>query len=64
MATQALLLSAAGSCALAAAWAAWGERRRMRRSDPDAVGFVDWRSVQLAAIGGAMILLVLALKVG
>ena len=36
----------AGAAALAlAAWAWFADRRRMRRSNPDAVGFVCWRDV-------------------
>lgn len=62
MATQAMLWGAAGSCAISAAGAAWRERRRMRRRDPDAVGLVDWRTVQVAAIGLAIVLGGLALK--
>ena len=33
-----------GAIAVAIALIAWlGDRRRMRRSDPDAVGFMPWR---------------------
>ncbi|WP_085809255.1 hypothetical protein [Sphingomonas sp. TZW2008] len=62
MATQAVLLGAAGSCTAAALVAAWRDRRRTCRYDPDAVGIVDWRTVQLAAIGAALVLIVLAIK--
>lgn len=31
-------------------FAAWRERRRARRVDPDAVGFLDWRGVQMLAL--------------
>jgi hypothetical protein len=62
MATQAVLLGAAASCVLAAGGAAWGDRRRSGRSDPDAVGVLDWRTVQLAAIAGALVLGALALR--
>ena len=37
---------AAGVVALAVAVLAWfADRRRMRRSDPDAVGFMPWTAV-------------------
>ena len=39
---------AVGAIAVAIiAW--WGERRRMRRSNPDAVGFMPWASVFVLA---------------
>lgn len=48
---------------LAVAVIAWrGDRRRMRRSDPDDVGFMPWTSVFFFALFGALILLGLALK--
>ncbi|WP_294190036.1 hypothetical protein [uncultured Sphingomonas sp.] len=31
-------------------FAAWRERRRARRVDPDAVGLLDWRGVQMLAL--------------
>jgi len=62
MGTQAVLLGAAASCAVAAFGAAWGDRRRARRSDPDAVGVLDWRTVQLVAIAGTLVLVALALR--
>lgn len=31
------------------------DHRRTRRSDPDAVGIVDWRSVQIFAFAAAVI---------
>lgn len=36
------------------------DRRRMRRSDPDAVGFVPWRGVSFWSFMGACLLLGLA----
>lgn len=63
MATQAVLLGAAASCGVAAAVAAWRDSRRTRRHDPDAVGLIDWRTVQLAAIAAALILGALAIRV-
>lgn len=62
MATQAVLLGAAASCAIAAVGAAWGDSRRTRRHDPDAVGVVDWRTVQVAAIAAALVLAALAIR--
>jgi hypothetical protein len=62
MATQAVLLGAAASCAVAAAGAAWGDSRRTRRHDPDAVGLIDWRTLQLIAIAAALVLGALAIR--
>ena len=62
MGTQAILFGAAGSCAVAAAGAAWAEHRRMNRRHPDRVGVVDWRSVQIVAIGAALVLVALAVR--
>ncbi len=53
------------ACGLATALAllAWlGDRRRMRRSDPDAVGFVPWTGVFFWALLAACVLLALAVK--
>ncbi len=61
MVTQAMLLGAA-SCAAAAVGAAWGDRRRSQRHDPDAVGLFDWRTVQLAAIAGGLVFVALAIR--
>ena len=56
------LLSAA-SVALLLAVIAWlGDRRRMRRSDPDAVGFMPWTGVFFWALLAACVLLGLAAK--
>jgi hypothetical protein len=62
MATQAMLLGAAASCAMAAAGAARGDRRRSQRRDPDAVGLLDWRTVQIVAIAGGLVLAALAIR--
>ncbi|ONF96396.1 hypothetical protein [Sphingomonas jeddahensis] len=62
MATQAVLLGAAASCAAAAVGAGWGDHRRARRRDPDAVGFFDWRTVQLVAIAAGLVFIALAIR--
>ncbi len=62
MTTQAVLLGAAASCVVAAVGAALGDQRRVRRQDLDAVGLVDWRTVQLVAISAALLLAALALQ--
>ncbi|MCB2080314.1 MAG: hypothetical protein KDE55_21800 [Novosphingobium sp.] len=54
-------LATGGAAALALAVLAWwGDRRRMRRSNPDAVGFMPWRDVFFWAFLVALILLGLA----
>ena len=58
-----ILLAALGAMAVALAIIAWlADRRRMRRSDPDAVGFLPWRDVFFWALLAACILLGLAAK--
>lgn len=52
-----------GGVALAVALIAWlGDRRRMRRSDPDAVGFMPWTSVFFWAMFAAVLLMGLAAR--
>lgn len=46
----------AGASLIVALAAALGERRRGRRTQLDRVGWVDWRTVQLAAIVAALLL--------
>lgn len=49
--------------ALVLALAGWlGDRRRMRRSEPDAVGFMPWRDVAFWATLAACVLLGLAAR--
>lgn len=45
-----------------AVYAAWADRRRLRRTDPDAVGLVPWTGVAFWASLGAVVLLGLAGK--
>ncbi|MBB5715255.1 hypothetical protein [Sphingomonas aerophila] len=52
----------AGGSVLIALVAAAAERRRQRRRDPDRVGWVDWRAVQLFGLVGALILVSVALN--
>lgn len=52
-----------GLAALALAMLGWvGERRRKRRSDPDAVGLVNWMWVTFWASFAALVLLGAAFK--
>lgn len=56
-------LTALGAMALAiAAWAWFADRRRMRRSDPDAVGFMPWTGIFFWAVLVALVLFSLDLK--
>lgn len=52
----------AASCLAIALLAAWRERRRSRRHDPDAVGWVDWRAVQMLALIALAVGLLLVAK--
>jgi len=55
------LVPAIGAIALALlAWRA--DRRRMRRSDPDAVGWIAWRDVAFWSTGAAVLLLGAAIR--
>jgi hypothetical protein len=56
-------LAIGGTIAVAVAIIAWfGDRRRMRRSQPDAVGFMPWTGVFFWALLAAIVLLGLAVK--
>ena len=53
--------AAMAGAAIALSLAGWlGDRRRMRRSNPDAVGWVPWTSVSFWAMATALVCLVLA----
>lgn len=56
-----LLLPGLASIGLAA-WSWWRDRRRLRRSDPDAVGFMPWTTVFFWALFAGCLLLGLAAK--
>ena len=56
-------LLAGGGIALTIALVAWlADRRRMRRSDPDDVGFMPWTGVYFWAVLAALVMLGLGLK--
>jgi hypothetical protein len=56
-----MLWSLAGGALALALLAAWRERARVRRHDLNRVAWVDWRSVQFAAILAVLVLAGLAL---
>lgn len=58
---QAILAGWAGALTTVALFAGWRERRRARRSDPDAVGLVPWPTVQVLALIGLALCGLLAL---
>jgi hypothetical protein len=52
-----------GAVLITVAYAAWlGERRRKRRKEPDAVGWVPWTTVSFVTFFCGAILLSLAVK--
>lgn len=52
-----------GAVAATLALGAWiGDRRRMRRSNPDAVGFMPWTAIFFLAMFAACITLGLAVR--
>jgi len=57
------ILTLAGTIAALVAAVAWsGDRRRMRRTDPDDVGFMPWTGVFFGALTVALVLLGLAAR--
>lgn len=59
---QALLAALGGICVAVAVFAGWREQRRRSRVNVDAVGVVDWTSVQVAALIALAVLGWVALK--
>jgi hypothetical protein len=63
MDSSVFLLGGAGLAAALIVVVAWlGDHRRMRRSDPDAVGFMPWTQVFFFALLAAILLLGLAAR--
>lgn len=54
------LFLSGGLAVLVAAWAWFADRRRMRRSDPDAVGFMPWTTVFFLGVLAGVLLLAAA----
>lgn len=53
----------AGAAAVLLAVVAWlADRRRMRRSDPDAVGVMPWTALSFWGMFAALLLMVVAAK--
>lgn len=52
----------ASGAVLVAIIAWWGERRRMRRSDPDAIGFMPWGTVFVLALFVVLIAVIFILR--
>lgn len=61
---QAGLWAGAGVALAIAVLAGWRDWRRRRRTDPDAVGIIDWPTVQVFALLVFVILASLALHAG
>jgi hypothetical protein len=59
---QQILWSGCAAAVALAGVANWAERRRVNRSDPDAVGFVPWPLVLILSILAAATLCAAALK--
>ncbi|MCP3736451.1 hypothetical protein M9979_16410 [Sphingomonas sp. RP10(2022)] len=56
-----VMFGCAGGTLLLALIAALADRRRRLRDDPDRVGWVDWRTVQMAALLATILLVSLGL---
>lgn len=54
--------TAAASALILALTAVWAERRRLRRTNLDAVGFMPWTFIYLVAFLAAIVLLGLAAR--
>lgn len=60
--TQALFATLAAIAVAVAIFAGWRDHRRRRRADLDAVGWIDWALVQVAALIALAVLGLLAAK--
>ena len=56
--------SAAGAMVLLAVAAGLGDHRRKNRANLDRIGWVDWPTVQFAALGAAFLFASIALHLG
>lgn len=61
--TDAMIAGSIGlAAALLAAFSRWADMRRLRRSNPDAVGFMPWTAIYFLALFVACVTLGVAAK--
>ncbi|NBC35724.1 hypothetical protein GTZ99_04040 [Novosphingobium sp. FSY-8] len=56
------IYAALGAMIALAVVAGWADRRRMRRADADAVGWMPWRAVAFWSCAGVLVLAGLAMR--
>jgi len=62
MTDVAVTFAAGVAAALLAVYSRWADIRRLRRSDPDAVGFMPWTAIYFLALFAACLILGMAAR--